>query len=411
MGGSVPGPGRVAPRRWPLALAVIVAAAILPAAAGQAAGGPRDLTLRLSDLAPGYLVGDDSGCGLGLTGEGAPRELLRLERHRHRGCIMEFERLWAPPGEASGPPLVESAAFRFSGEAGAVAGFASARALVAHVLGVRRGSLGPLSVSASIGDAVAAFRTNDALVEGRPHQPGVAVLWRAGRVLSLVFAGGRGGVEGEQAAIRLALLQHARIRSPTSLRPRDNDDREVPLDNPRLGIEIHWLGRRFQPAGRLPALVLADSFGPLGRGDGPGWLAELDYEARGRGAGVKLGLWTPSAFARFERSRLGRLVRAHHCARSEQLELPAGRAVIYAGYSDPPKRCRARAPDRYLAHVFLDGLVVSVNVPICFLCVDDDPDNPDPYDTLAGMRTVVKGLRPRPLSRPAHAPAPAGRPR
>jgi hypothetical protein len=85
--------------------------------------------------------------------------------------------------------------------------------------------------------------------------------------------------------------------------------------------------------------------------------------------------------------------------------------VIYAGYADPPKRCRARAPDRYLAHVFLDGLVVSVNVPICFLCVDDDPDNPDPYDTLAGMRTVVKGLRPRPLNRPAHAPAPAGRPR
>lgn len=80
------------------------------------------------------------------------------------------------------------------------------------------------------------------------------------------------------------------------------------------------------------------------------------------------------------------------------------------GYSYPPQRCRARAPDRYLAHVFLDGLVVSVNVPICSLCVDD-ADRPDPYDTLAGMRAVVEGLQPRPLSRPAHAPAPAGRPR
>jgi hypothetical protein len=397
-------------RRWLLALAGVVAAAILPVA-GQAAGGARDLTLRLSDLAPGYLVGDDSGCGLGLTGEGAPRELLRLERHRHRGCIMEFERLWAPPGEPSGPPLVESAAFRFSREAGAVAAFASARTLVAHVLGVRRGSLGPLSVRASIGDAIAAFRTNDALVEGRPRRPGVAVLWRAGRVLSLVFAGGRGDAEGEQAALRLALLQHARIQRPAALRPGDNDDREVPLDNPRLGVEVHWLGRRFQPAGQLPALVLADSFGPLGPREGPGWLAELDYEARGPGAGVKLGLWTPSDFARFERSRLGRLVRAHRCARSEQLDLPAGRAVIYAGYADPPRRCRARAPDRYLAHVFLDGLVVSVNVPICLLCIDGNADHPDPYDTLAGMRAVVKGLQPRPISRPAHAPAPAGRPR
>lgn len=398
-------------RRSSLGFALIVAAAILPAAASQAAGGPRDLPLRLSDLAPGYLVGDDSGCGLGLTGEGAPRELLRLERHRHRGCIMEFERLWAPPDEPPGPPLVESAAFRFSREEGAAAGLASARSLVAHVIGVRRGSLRPFSLRASIGDAVAAFRTNDALVEGRPRRPGVAILWRAGRVLSLVFTAGQGRADGVQAALRLARLQHARIRSPTSLRAGDNDDREVPLANPRLGIEVHWLGRRFQPAGRLPTLVLADSFGPLGRGQGPGWLAELDYEARGRGAGVKLGLWAPSDFARFERSRLGRLVRAQRCARSEQLDLLAGRAVIYAGYSDPPRRCRARAPDRYLAHVFLDGLVVSVNVPICLLCVDDDPAHVDPYDSLAGMRAVVESLRPRPLSRRAHAPARAGHPR
>ena len=69
--------------------------------------------------------------------------------------------------------------------------------------------------------------------------------------------------------------------------------------------------------------------------------------------------------------------------------------MIYGGYSDPPSRCRERAPDRYFAHVFLDGVVVTVNVPFCF-CRDLNRPRDDPYDTGAGMKAVAEGLRLRP---------------
>jgi hypothetical protein len=381
-------------------IVVAVAAVGLAGGAGAnaspAAPGPVNLTLRLSDLAPGYLVGDDSGCGSGLVGEGVPADLENaMRQHRHRGCVSQFELLWAPPGAPAGPPLVESTAFRFAQQSGAEAAFAMAQSVVAHVIGARRGSLVPRPATVTIGDSLAMFETNDALVEGRARRPGVAVLWRTGRVLALLFTGGQAGPSAEQTALALAARQQARIVTPTPLGPRENDDREVPLDNPGLGIEVHWLGRHFRPAGPLPPLALTASYGPMTRFGGPGWRAELDYSARGRGIGVKLGLWRPSAFARFRRSRLGRLARTGRCATAERHDLRAGRAVIYGGYSDPPRRCRERPPDRYLAHVFLDRMVVTVNVPFCF-CRDLNRPRGDPYDTRAGMRAVAEGLRLRP---------------
>jgi hypothetical protein len=189
----------------------------------RASNGPENLTLRLGDLAPGYLVGDDSGCGLVLIGEGSPRELSGLRRHRHRGCASQFERLWVAPG-------------------------------------------------------------------------------------------------------------------------------------------------------------------------GPGWVADIDYG--GPGLGVKLGLWRPPAFARFRRSRLGRLVRTQRCVRRSRLDVPGGRAVIYAGHARPSRRCGERPRDRYLAHVFLEDVVVTVNVPFCF-CPILGSERAS-YDTLRGMRAIVRNLEQRP---------------
>jgi hypothetical protein len=141
---------------------------------------------------------------------------------------------------------------------------------------------------------------------------------------------------------------------------------------------------------------LRDSFAPLDRFSGPGWRAELDYHTGGRGPGVKLGLWRSRAFERFSRSRLGRLVPNQRCTRVERSRLAGGgEAVIYGGYSSPPERCGRGAPDRYFAHVFLDGVVVTVNVPFCF-CVLQRRDLGGAYDTLRGMRTVAANLRLRP---------------
>jgi hypothetical protein len=385
--------------RAPFLALVVVAAATLSSGVGMgspsAASRAENVTLRLSDLASGYLVGDDSGCGLGFADEGAPGVLVRLQRrHPQRGCSIQFERLWVPTGEPPGPALVESAAFEFRSEAGATAGFEAARALIAYTTGVPRDSLSRRPVTVMIGDSVAVFHTDDAHVEGRGRRPGVAVLWRTGRVLSLVFVGGRAGTAGEEQALALARLQQGRIEAPTPLLPAENDDRTVPLDNPELGVPVYWLGPRLRPAERLPTLVLEDSFGPLGRHNGPGWRAEIDYSAGDRG-GVKLGLWRPRAFARFNRTRLGRLVRTQRCARATPLDLPGGRAVIYAGNANPPKRCGRRPPNLYLAHVFLDDVVLTLNVPLCFLCVKLVRGDPSPYNTLVGLRTVIRAIQPR----------------
>jgi hypothetical protein len=392
---------RVGGRLSLVALVVLVfAAALWDGVAGgspRAASGPEALTLRLSDLRPGYLVGDDGGCGLSLAGEAAPRALVRLgRRYRHRGCVIQFERLWVPPGGPPAPALVESAAIEFQGEAGAVAGFEAARAVIAYTTGVPRDSLERRAVTVTLGDSVAVVHTNDALVEGRTGRPGVAVLWRTGRMLSFVFVGGEAGAAGEALALGLAQLQQGRIEVPTPLLPTENDDRTVPLDNPGLGVPVYWLGPRLRPPGRLPTLVLEDSFGPLGRHNGPGRRAEIDYSAGDRRGGVKLGLWRPQAFARFSTTRLGRLVRTQRCARAMRLVLPTGRAVIYAGHGNPPKRCGRRPPNLYLAHVFLGDVVLTINVPVCFLCVELVRGVPHPYNTLAGLRTVIKALEPRP---------------
>ena len=382
-----------------VALVVVVSAAALwggvAGGSPRAASGTEALTLRLSDLGPGYLVGDDSGCGLSFAGEGAPRVLAGLgRRYRHRGCVIQFERLWAPPGEPPAPALVESAAIEFRSEAGAVAGLEVARAAIAYTTGVPRDSLERRPVTVTLGDSIAVFNTDDALVEGRGGRPGVAVVWRTGRVLSLVFGGGLAGTAGEERALALAQLQQGRIEAPTPL-STENDDRTVPLDNPGLGVPVYWLGPRLRPAGRLPTLVLEDSFGPLGRHNGPGWRAEIDYRAGDRRGGVKLGLWRPRAFARFSRTRLGRLVRTQRCARATRRDLPTGRAVIYAGHANPPKRCGRRPPNLYLAHVFLDDVVLTINVPVCFLCVELVRGLPDAYNTLPGLMTVIEALEPR----------------
>jgi hypothetical protein len=234
------------------------------------------------------------------------------------------------------------------------------------------------------------YRTDDALVRGRGRRSGSAVLWRSGRVLALVFVAGRGGGQTDEA-LRLAGAQQRRIAEPTPLVPADNDDRQVPLDDPRLSLPVWWLGESFPAPEPLPALVLEDA---LALGGGPGWRADIDYERAQGGPGVTIALWRPRAFARFKATRLGRLVRGQRCARRTPVGLPGGRAVIYAGYADPPRRCARRAPDRYLAHVFLDGTVVTVNVPACLLCVRGAESGP--YNSEAGMRAVVEGLRARP---------------
>ena len=371
-----------------LACVAMVALGDAPATAQDPAADPQNLVLRLSDLPPGYSVGDDSGCGMTLSDESAPPELVQIQaQHPQRNCAIEFERRWRPTTGPTGPPYVESEAMVFETTAGSEAAFGVAQSLAAYVLGLERESLHQVAPLRTIGDTAAVYETDDALVNGLGGRPGVIAVWRTGRVGSIVFVAGKAS---QQAMLQLADVQQRRVTTPTSLRPSENDDREVVLGNPELGLPVYWLGRRFDPPGAPPALRLQNSFAPAGRHDGPGWRADIDYHG-----GVHLGLWHPRAWDRFARTRLGRLVLRQPCGRTRRLHVAGGRAVIVAGHSTHRARCSGRRHDLFVAHVHLRGVVVSVNLPVCLMCFERGRAG-DPYDSLRGMRAVVRGLHRRP---------------
>lgn len=376
-------------------------------AAAPARTDPEDLVLRLTDMGAGYVVGDDGGCGSGFGREGTPPPLVRLER-RHRfsgGCGIEFGEAWAPRGVKRAAE-VESSAYVFGDAAGAAAALRIGPSLLQYAVGPSRRSFVQRTPSRGVGDEAVLLETDEALAGGRASRPGVAVMWRTGRVLAFVFEAGLGDESGEASALALAELQQARIQSPTPLRPHENDDLEVPLDDPQIAGLVHWLGRRHDPPGGLGPLTLSD----VSR-SGPGWAAGLQYGDR-----VWLGVWRPRAFARFKRTRLGRLVWHSPCARSTRIESGEGRAVVYQGYGPRPDAfprpgpirlapgiesgpCPRRRRDRVLAHVRLERAVVTVNIPICFFCVaPPGPDNP--YNSVAGMRAVIRALGPRVAAAP-----------
>ncbi len=82
---------------------------------GKLVAGSEETALRLHDLAPGYQVGDDSGCGpLGPAVEGdwprrfEHRYLRWVLRNWPEGCIYQYEQIFAVPGLEPAPPLVEA---------------------------------------------------------------------------------------------------------------------------------------------------------------------------------------------------------------------------------------------------------------------------------------------------------------
>jgi hypothetical protein len=207
----------------------------------------------------------------------------------------------------------------------------------------------------------------------------------------------------EDLVLRVALAerQQARIAVPSQLGPRENDDLDVPLDDPLIAGLVWWLSRSHDPPGPLARLRLREVYR-----DGPGWEVGLRY-----GNGVWLGVWRPRAFARFKRSRFGRLVWHSPCAKASRFRLDEGRAVIYRRYGptrgDPfpdtrrpirlapgvePGPCPKRRPDRMLGHVYLDRSVVTINIPICFFCIAD-LGRGNPYNSPAGMKAVIRALR------------------
>lgn len=392
---------------------------------------PGQLVLQLSDLPRGYIVGDDTSCDeSGGPGGGGPisveggtpryRDLILIQRPV--ACNMQLERIYDNDEPGRLPPRVDSMALLFAGEEGAREGLVAARDMLAYMTG--EDELRSTALDAELGDEAHVFSTNDALVEGRTHQPGFAIAWRSGPVLAAVLTGGIAGSAGERATLALAERQQERIEAPTPIETDERDDREVALDNPDLGIDVYWLGRSFSPGGELPDIRLYDAAGPFEPGGSPGNLVKIDYTRA-----VNIDLWEQATWERFLHTRLGRLVWDSPCAQGTRLDLPtSGYAVIYAGYASrvplpaptvqsrnrsaaKPRLDRSQAeqpaiqaepcPDRpfnrFLAHVYLGDVVVSVNLPYCFACARRPTGARDPYNSQEGMEAIVRGLHLRPV--------------
>jgi hypothetical protein len=341
--------------------------------------------LRLSDLPYGYTIGDDTGCGT--TVENAPENLAKATiAYLPETCSIQFEH-WGYT------PYVESTALWFRTTDGVAALFALRQELFKYVSGVERLTELP---QAGIGEEARLFLTPHAFTPTGRDRPGAVVVWRRGSAIGMVQVAGPSQRRSIRMARRFAAVQDERILHPTPILAGENDARAVPLDDPRIGVPVHWLGRRFTPAHRLPPLRLAYTDGPSGREEGlPGTRANMEYEAeRRRTYGVVLDLWRPRQWRRFRRSLPGRQVWGFPCARARRVSLRSGYALVYSGYARKPHsgRCPKRPFNAFVAHAYLPGVVVAVNMPNCVNCADGETGPSAPYNSVRGMTAAVRAL-------------------
>jgi hypothetical protein len=293
----------------------------------------------------------------------------------HRGCEIEFARVWVAPGAPAGPDLVSSRAFVFDDVAGPRLALTRPRALVSAMYAPFREDLKMIAPAAAIGDQAVLLREQDGL--GRYIGWRTFVLWRSGNVLAVVRASSEQSPDASvQAALRLAAAQQARIAAPAPLGPADNDDADVGLSTPGFDLPIYWLGHDLPARGRLPSLTLNVSL-PLPTRGGPSMT--LMY---GDDATVDVDLWRPRTLRRsFFRGALGMI--AHDpCTHRKRIRLAQGRATIW---SFGGRGCDTRSEAR-LAIMRLPGTVVMLGV--------DTRRGPTRYATRAGMLRLLRALRP-----------------
>lgn len=364
---------------------LVLAALVLLAGCGGASddagspelSDPEEAMLRPADLPEGYVQSGDYGCGPFISTEGAsPRVDEFLRETRPRGCTAEFHSAWSDRGRS-----VRSAVFSFDTTADARNGWAL------------RAELFRFFESVSISRELTADRPGDEAVRFDSkgiNAPAAGVAWRDSRVLAVVYVEGLTGKEGRELATVLARKQDERIRSPEPVEEAQAvRNREVGLDDPSIAVPVYWLGREFEPAG-LPRLELYEGVHLAGE-YGPGNEVKIDYAGEDLRSGLHLDLWRPAAWTKFKTTRLGRMVWDSPCSRRRDIRVDGGRATIYGGHGSGG--CPETEPDHWLAHVYLDGVVVAVNMPNCYACAGGSAG--DPYNSRRGMEAVVRGLQRR----------------
>lgn len=385
-------------RRLLLPLAACAFALVTVSAPATAApADPAPLLLRLPDLGPGYVVEWPGLSAINhpcLSLLPSTRVMSKLRGHApFRGCWLSFVRAWTVPGAAPGPESVDSIAFAFNDPPSARSVLAHASSLASRLFGFDT-RIWHEAAAPSIGDEAALWRADiDVYGPGlHPHHIAIALVgWRTGSTLGLLLTDGDPRSDASvRTALRLAALQQARIATPTPLRPRVNDDRLVLLDDPGLGAPVMWLGEHLTSSGPFPALRLSNTNDTFDLGEHPQPLVRLIYSTPRLPETAKVELWRPRALRR----NLRRPPRPYQCQRRFDVDVPGARAWIEATYLREPRRASGRCPHRgafITAVAFFDKVGVTIDANGC--CRSVVP----PYDSRAGLRTLLQALRPRPL--------------
>jgi hypothetical protein len=372
---------------------VLVAACARDSSAQFERRDVQSLVLAPSDLGAGYTYGDDTGCGRFFP-EGASKEFTDFVADADPvACAIELNYIWGGVRTKVVPRGVDSGAVVFDDEADARRGLELRKELSEFITGESPRDFEALN---DFGHEAVRFRSG-----GFDVPPGAGVIWRNGNMIAVVFAGGEGltAKNAPDAAVALARKQQRRIEDPT---PPSRDriaEAELPLEDPALDAPVYWLGRTFDPGGGLLPVTFAKAYTYGGSGGEPSFTAEIDYAAAdaSKSSGVKLWVFRRDSFEGFERSVIGRFVRDTPCAEETKVSVPGGHAVVWGGFAKPTRQpCPARPYDRYFAHVFLEGAVVTINHPLCYYpCRANPRGTGDVYNTPRGLTAIARGLRVR----------------
>jgi hypothetical protein len=351
----------------------------------------RSLVLAPSDFGRGYTYGDDGFCGR-FAPEGASKVFTDFVADADPlGCVADINYIWGGARTTVVPRSVDSAAVVLDDDGDARRGLELRTELIRFLTGE---SARGFEVLRDFGHDAMRFRNG-----GFDVPPGAGVIWRNGNMIAVVFAGGLGLTHesAPDAALALARKQQRRIEDPKPPPRESVADEELPLEDPTLDARVYWLGRDFDPGGNLPSLTFSTAHTYGGSGGEPSFTAEIDYATDAPSSTVKLMVFRPDSFEKFERTIIGRFVRDSPCVKATKVRLRGGRATVWGGFAKPARRpCPAKPYDRYFAHVFLRGAVVTVNHPLCYYpCRANPQGTADPYNTPRGLIAVARGLRPR----------------
>ena len=127
-------------------------------------------------------------------------------------------------------------------------------------------------------------------------------------------------------------------------------------------------------------------------GVGPGNRVRLKYQGELGSPVLTLDVWHPDEWTAHLEQPIGQVWWSGECVSRTVVELPDGRAEIFAGPVSPTAGCSGDdEPTGFIAHVYLEGAVVAVNAPTCLSCTPQ-PESISELRSSTGMELVTRSL-------------------